>query len=232
MMGVPRPSQSSNQATSKSSLPPLLTMTFDGNSGWDGGSKGGEGGEGGGEGNVGGGLVGGRLDAALVPPRNRSMPRSRNPRRCLRGVAVLLWICGGPRLGDASAGKEESDWCFRSERGERGLGCMRWPRGQGGSHCARSPAFLPGLVAHFDQSGFFGAWSTVARCGRGLCVRSPPRLRGVGCAAADCTVDCSADEKLRGCFITNRMAGTGGRNYLHDAWREPGADGNGFRQPF
>ena len=42
-MGVPRPSQSSDQATSDSHLPPLLTMTFDGNSGWDGG----EGGEGG-----------------------------------------------------------------------------------------------------------------------------------------------------------------------------------------
>ena len=52
-MGVPRPSQSSDQATSESHLPPLLTVIFDGSSGWDGG----EGGEGGGEG--GGGASGG-----------------------------------------------------------------------------------------------------------------------------------------------------------------------------
>ena len=49
-MGVPRPSQSSDQATSESHLPPLLTVIFDGSSGWDGG----EGGEGGGEGGEGG----------------------------------------------------------------------------------------------------------------------------------------------------------------------------------
>ena len=30
---------------------------------------------------------------------------------------IDLWICGGPRLGDDSAGKGESDWCYRSERG-------------------------------------------------------------------------------------------------------------------
>ena len=34
-----------------------------------------------------------------------------------------------------------------------------------------SLAQLGVLVAHLDQSGIFGAWSTVARAGRGLRVR-------------------------------------------------------------
>ena len=45
------------------------------------------------------------------------------------------------------------------------------------------------LVAHLDQSGVSGAWSTVARGGRGLRVRSHLRLRQ---AATTCCYDCSA----------------------------------------
>ena len=47
----------------------------------------------------------------------------------------------------------------------------------------RHGARLGLLVAHFDQSGFFGAWSTVARCAGFAFARSHVCVRGVGCSS-------------------------------------------------
>ena len=112
-------------------------------------------------------------------------------------------------MGDASAGKGESDWCYRSERGERDLSCMRWPRGNRQPLCARTGMAWRSLV----RAGVLepGAPSPGADAGFAFARIFGARLAADGCnnLVFCCRLQCRFEPTRGGISATTKCSNSG-----------------------